>query len=131
MRKEIICTVCPRGCLITAEGTDQSVVSLKGEGCVRGRRFAEAEFLHPVRILTSTVRRTDTDTNVLATLWIYFRAGIISGFTNGMTRSRSITRCRRTSPTGARPITDRPNRGQTHKGSASIAQGGTVCRKPM
>ena len=65
MRKEIICTVCPRGCLITAEGTDQSVVSLKGEGCVRGRRFAEAEFLHPVRILTSTVRRTDTDTNVL------------------------------------------------------------------
>ena len=65
MRKEITCTVCPRGCLISVEGNETGVESIFGEGCMRGRRYAEAEFLNPVRILTSTVRRTDTDLDVL------------------------------------------------------------------
>ena len=41
MRKEIICTVCPIGCHILAEGT---------------KEYGTQEFLHPVRILTSTVK---------------------------------------------------------------------------
>ena len=29
MKKEIICTVCPRGCAITVEGEDEDVAALK------------------------------------------------------------------------------------------------------
>ncbi|MBQ6479557.1 MAG: DUF1667 domain-containing protein [Anaerolineaceae bacterium] len=65
MNKEVICTVCPRGCRINVTGTGSSALSISGEGCTRGRHYAEAEYLNPVRILTSTVRRSDTDTDVL------------------------------------------------------------------
>ena len=56
MKKEIICTVCPRGCHITVEGEDKKVLSLEGYGCKRGVAYAEAEYLAPVRILTTTVK---------------------------------------------------------------------------
>ena len=56
MKKEIICTVCPRGCAITVEGCDGKVTSIEGNGCKRGLSFAETEFTAPVRLLTSTVR---------------------------------------------------------------------------
>lgn len=63
MKKEIICTVCPRGCRITVEGEGETVTSVTGNSCRRGFAYASAEFAHPVRILTTTVRlagRTDT-----------------------------------------------------------------------
>ena len=63
MKKEIVCTVCPRGCHITVEGEGEAISSLTGNGCQRGYTYAAAEFSHPVRILTTTVRlagRTDT-----------------------------------------------------------------------
>lgn len=56
MKKEIICTVCPRGCRITVEGEGQTVHQVEGYSCGRGRAYTEAEFAHPVRILTTTVR---------------------------------------------------------------------------
>lgn len=58
MKKEIICTVCPRGCRIQVEGEGESILSLEGYGCKRGREYATAEFTHPVRILTTTVKLT-------------------------------------------------------------------------
>lgn len=56
MKKEIICTVCPMGCEIEVEGSDKEVTSIKGFGCKRGEVYGNNEFLHPVRILTSTVK---------------------------------------------------------------------------
>ena len=56
MKKEIICTVCPRGCHIFAEGEEETVSSVSGNACRRGYTYACAEFAHPVRILTTTVR---------------------------------------------------------------------------
>lgn len=56
MKKEIICTVCPRGCHIQVEGEGENVLSVQGYGCKRGLEYAGAEFAHPVRILTTTVR---------------------------------------------------------------------------
>ena len=56
MKKEIICTVCPRGCAVTVEGTETEITSIKGYSCKRGMEFAESEFLHPVRILTTLVK---------------------------------------------------------------------------
>ena len=56
MKKEIICTVCPRGCHIQVEGEGEKILSLEGQGCKRGAEYATAEFAHPVRILTTTVK---------------------------------------------------------------------------
>ena len=56
MRKEIICTVCPIGCHILAEGTKEEITSIEGYTCNMGKEYGTLEFLHPVRILTSTVK---------------------------------------------------------------------------
>ena len=65
MKKEIICTVCPRGCAITVEGEDGKVLSIEGNGCKRGLSFAESEFTAPVRLLTTTVRVAGRDNELL------------------------------------------------------------------
>lgn len=65
MKKEIICTVCPRGCTITVEGGDGKVLSITGNGCKRGLAFAESEFLVPVRLLTTTVRVAGRENELL------------------------------------------------------------------
>lgn len=65
MKKEIICTVCPRGCAITVEGGDGKVLSIEGNGCKRGQTFAETEFTAPVRLLTSTVRVAGRENELL------------------------------------------------------------------
>lgn len=56
MKKEVICTICPRGCTITVEGTKDAVESVTGYICNRGKEYATAEFISPVRILTTTVK---------------------------------------------------------------------------
>ncbi|MBA4699799.1 MAG: DUF1667 domain-containing protein [Ruminococcus sp.] len=60
MKKEIICTVCPIGCHIAVEGEGDNIISMEGYGCKRGEQYAHAEFAHPVRILTTTVK-TDSE----------------------------------------------------------------------
>ena len=56
MKKEIICTICPLGCNISVEGEGEEVTSIKGYSCKRGIEYGRNEFLHPVRILTTTVK---------------------------------------------------------------------------
>lgn len=56
MKKEITCTTCPNGCEIQVKGTETEIVSLIGAQCRRGEVYAKNEFLHPVRVLTTTVR---------------------------------------------------------------------------
>ena len=65
MKKEIICTVCPRGCHILVEGEGETVVSVSGYGCKNGLRYASAEFAHPMRVLTSSVRIAGRDDTLL------------------------------------------------------------------
>ena len=60
MKKEIICTVCPMGCHILVEGEGEKIISVTGNTCKRGEVYASAEFCHPVRILTTTVK-TDSE----------------------------------------------------------------------
>jgi len=56
MKKDIVCTVCPRGCLIRIEGEGDTILRAEGHSCDRGLKYASAEFSHPERILTTTVR---------------------------------------------------------------------------
>ena len=56
MKKEIICTICPRGCYIWVEGDGDTVRFVEGHSCKRGLEYASTEYAHPVRILTTTIR---------------------------------------------------------------------------
>ena len=57
-QKVITCTVCPLGCDITVTGDGENIVSIEGFSCRRGEEYSRNEFVHPVRILTSSVRMT-------------------------------------------------------------------------
>lgn len=66
MNKIITCTVCPRGCEIHTEGDGEKVISLDGYKCLRGKAYAETEYAHPVRILTTTVKTEGFSVPLLA-----------------------------------------------------------------
>lgn len=65
MKKEIVCTVCPQGCRITAAGEGKVFLSAEGYGCKRGLEYASSEYAHPVRILTTTVKIQGEESNLL------------------------------------------------------------------
>ena len=65
MKKEIICTVCPRGCSVTVEGDENEIKSIEGYSCKRGMEFAASEFLDPVRILTTLVKIEGIENDLL------------------------------------------------------------------
>jgi CxxC motif-containing protein len=58
MEKTITCIICPLGCEITVNGEKENVRSMTGQNCKRGEEYARNEFIHPLRILTSTVKVT-------------------------------------------------------------------------
>ena len=65
MNKEIICTVCPRGCHITADVEGKNVQNVLGNFCKRGYTYALNEFVSPVRILTTLVKIEGKDGELL------------------------------------------------------------------
>lgn len=65
MKKEIICTVCPRGCHIMVEGDGDKVISAEGYSCKRGLEYANTEYAHPVRILTTLVKIDGVQSDLL------------------------------------------------------------------
>ena len=65
MKNTIICTVCPRGCHIDVVGEGDVISSVEGHGCKRGLEYASAEFAHPVRILTTTVKIAGSKSELL------------------------------------------------------------------
>ena len=65
MEKTIICTICPMGCRIRVVGEGENILSMDGYTCNRGMEYGKTEFLHPVRILTSTVKTDQKKTPLL------------------------------------------------------------------
>ncbi len=58
--RELRCVVCPMGCSLTAvQDEDGTVLSVTGNTCPRGKKYAESELTRPVRTLTTTVFTTD------------------------------------------------------------------------
>ncbi len=64
--KEITCIICPSSCRITVKGTKDSIESVDGYICKRGKEYAEAEFLNPVRNITAIVKAKDYKTPVIS-----------------------------------------------------------------
>ena len=65
MEKNIICTVCPRGCHVKVTLAGKEVTEVADYGCKRGKEYAAAEATHPVRILTTTVKISDQQNDLL------------------------------------------------------------------
>ena len=61
MIKELTCIICPRGCSMKIElGEDKkSILSLEGNLCPRGKKYAEDECTNPMRTLTTTAKCSD------------------------------------------------------------------------
>ncbi|WP_325200399.1 DUF1667 domain-containing protein [Oscillibacter sp.] len=53
--KQIVCTVCPRGCEMEAQEVN-GVIQVKNNGCARGETYARTEYVRPVRLFTSFLR---------------------------------------------------------------------------
>ena len=63
--KELICVNCPMGCRVQVEMEGQTILSVTGNTCPRGKEYAEQECIRPMRILTSTVRILNGEHRVL------------------------------------------------------------------
>ncbi|MDO4173971.1 MAG: DUF1667 domain-containing protein [Eubacteriales bacterium] len=50
----LICITCPKGCHLSVDEANEYTVT--GNACPRGAAYGKNELLHPVRVVTSTVR---------------------------------------------------------------------------
>ncbi|MCL2096964.1 MAG: DUF1667 domain-containing protein [Oscillospiraceae bacterium] len=53
--KILICVTCPVGCEMTVEYKNKDLISVTGNNCKRGEKYASNEIVNPRRVLTSTV----------------------------------------------------------------------------
>jgi CxxC motif-containing protein len=58
VKRKMTCITCPIGCLLEVEYnlTKKEIISLKGNQCKKGHKFAQDEIFDPKRILTTTVK---------------------------------------------------------------------------
>ena len=56
MKRELTCIVCPMGCTLEVELDGNKVVSVSGNTCPRGAKYAESECVNPQRTVTTTVK---------------------------------------------------------------------------
>ena len=52
--KQFICIMCPKGCHLTVDESNEYKVS--GNSCNKGVKYGKAEATNPIRVVTSTVR---------------------------------------------------------------------------
>lgn len=55
MNRKVTCIICPRGCIIDVVKNGEEL-SVSGNACPRGEKYAIDECLHPMRTVTSSVR---------------------------------------------------------------------------
>ena len=55
MTRNMICIGCPMGCELTVEVENGRAVSVTGNTCGIGRKYAEAEVSAPTRMVTTTI----------------------------------------------------------------------------
>lgn len=53
-KRELTCIGCPMGCSITVEMEGKDILSVTGNSCKIGDRYARTEVINPVRTLTTT-----------------------------------------------------------------------------
>ena len=54
IEKNMTCIICPRGCLMKVT-KDGDTIEVGGNGCPKGKDYAESELTNPTRTVTSSV----------------------------------------------------------------------------
>ena len=52
---ELTCIGCPMGCLLNVEVEGNKAISVNGNGCLNGKKYAESEVSAPKRVFTSSL----------------------------------------------------------------------------
>lgn len=53
--RRIVCTICPKGCILSVTEKSDGEYDIKGYECKRGLKYAHDEIISPARILTTSV----------------------------------------------------------------------------
>ena len=56
MIRELTCIVCPMGCQLKVEITEDQIVNVSGNTCPKGKQYAINECTDPQRTVTTTMR---------------------------------------------------------------------------
>ena len=64
--KNLICINCPMGCMLTVVMEGEEILSVKGNTCKRGDIYARKELTNPTRIVTSTVKVSGGNENMVS-----------------------------------------------------------------
>ena len=64
--KNLTCIGCPMGCFLTVKIKDGEVQSVEGNSCKRGAVYRRKEVTNPTRIVTSTVRVSGGDADMVS-----------------------------------------------------------------
>ncbi len=62
---ELVCIVCPKGCTMCIEQTEDGEYKVSGNTCKRGAQFAISERIEPKRTICTTVRTVFSQAPVL------------------------------------------------------------------
>ena len=65
MKRNLICIICPRGCSLTVDQSDD-LITVTGHSCPRGEEYAVKECLHPMRTVTATVRVANRENTMVS-----------------------------------------------------------------
>lgn len=66
MTKELTCIGCPMGCRISVVMENGDIVSVSGNSCKNGEKYARKEVTAPTRIVTGTVRVLSGDEHMVS-----------------------------------------------------------------
>lgn len=64
--RNLICINCPMGCPLTVEMDGDEVVNVSGNTCKRGDTYGRKEVTNPTRIVTSTVKVTGGEADMVS-----------------------------------------------------------------
>lgn len=64
--RNLTCINCPMGCALTVEMDGNEVISVSGNTCKRGDTYGRKEVTNPTRIVTSTVRVKDGESDMVS-----------------------------------------------------------------
>lgn len=66
MSRELVCIVCPLGCVIDVQCEKGKIARIVGNKCLHGKEYAEEETLSPKRTLTTAVQLKGGDFPLLS-----------------------------------------------------------------
>ena len=58
MKTKMVCIMCPMGCEMDVENVNGNI-TVTGNTCVRGEKYAVAELTEPMRVFTSVIKTTN------------------------------------------------------------------------